>query len=426
MKILIHTNADWFERLFIHFARFVRSDNLLFVGLYWSDGWTIRRSGFNFRHVSFRCKPNKTQSIPFVNEVAFRYSSKQKNNKVVKRAFGCCRSDIHRIFEDFNPDFVFYIGAESTVSFLIDEIATQKGIRCVGLQTGFMSNCLIAHEWGNCWTQKIQALSADTSVINSQATKSCRAHPSMIYRRVNSSTNWKIENLLRWIERGWRLLSCGVSFDTLGFIVKRFYGKIFRRRWFPWLPSLANIEELGPNFILVVINQPVIESELTLCDLLNFAVEMAPLGTSILLRPHPSEAVTSIPAITRTKLLQRKVFVSRSRIGPNLDTQIHHCGVVLTMNSALGVEALLKGKPVFTLAPAIYAGPGLAAGVSPPDACVIRKMIESSQVRVPDPSRVTQFRDWLIREHMISISEASPAKDIFERYLNPVAAEIFT
>lgn len=81
--------------------------------------------------------------------------------------------------------------------------------------------------------------------------------------------------------------------------------------------------------------------------------------SSFLIRPHPEETQdtpTNIPRFSNTK-----VTASES-----LDHWIDWSDIVVTINSTVGLEALIKGKQVITLGESIYSSAGLTSSLSAP------------------------------------------------------------
>lgn len=79
---------------------------------------------------------------------------------------------------------------------------------------------------------------------------------------------------------------------------------------------------------------------------------------------------------------------------------------IITINSSVGLEAMLLGKPVITLGQAFYALPGLAAsvrGVDQLEAAVLR-------AEAPDEALVTRFIHWLARDYLVRRFVEPPPK----------------
>ena len=94
---------------------------------------------------------------------------------------------------------------------------------------------------------------------------------------------------------------------------------------------------------------------------------------------------------------------------------IHKCRTVITMNSAVGMEALLAGKPVFTLAPAFYARSGMARAVSLDDYEYVRCMIVDAEEYIPEHSAICKFTSWLINDFIVSLSCATNGNSLVNR-----------
>ncbi|MFJ4456526.1 hypothetical protein ACIP1G_21895 [Pseudomonas sp. NPDC089392] len=80
-------------------------------------------------------------------------------------------------------------------------------------------------------------------------------------------------------------------------------------------------------------------------------------NTSFLVRPHPEELPETAPNIPRYK----NIRVSTEQ---SLDYWLNWSDVVVTINSTVGLEALIKGKKVISLGGSIYSSAGLTSTLS--------------------------------------------------------------
>lgn len=80
-------------------------------------------------------------------------------------------------------------------------------------------------------------------------------------------------------------------------------------------------------------------------------------NTNFLVRPHPEELPETAPNIPRYK----NVRVSKEQ---SLDHWLDWSDIVVTINSTVGLEALIKGKKVISLGGSIYSSAGLTSSLS--------------------------------------------------------------
>lgn len=102
-----------------------------------------------------------------------------------------------------------------------------------------------------------------------------------------------------------------------------------------------------PTDTQVLLNSPWIRSMEEFYKVLEKSIEVLPKGFSFVIKEHPSSNVRLKNYYSRNKLI---VFANSH------DTQnlIENSKAVITINSTVGVESLLLGKPVITLGDACY------------------------------------------------------------------------
>jgi len=94
-------------------------------------------------------------------------------------------------------------------------------------------------------------------------------------------------------------------------------------------------------------------SDISQADALRKATEMARKeGRLLVVKPHPAEPHW---AATR-KILHLKKQLGFKLVGGNTFILLEHCSRAITLNSTVGLEAILLGKPVLTLGHAHYSG----------------------------------------------------------------------
>ncbi|MBP1626349.1 MAG: Capsule polysaccharide biosynthesis protein [Holophagaceae bacterium] len=403
MKILFVSESDYFTSIFIEHAKYLPEAEIGFMGFYWSSGHSIRKEGFRYFHVPFHGKSIPPHRMPFLVEMVGKRHDSKEYSKTFRNALGCCRDIAQSTLDKFNPDLVVYGTIESAIAYSAYKASTMKGIPCIGLQTSFAKNRHINNHYGEHWIERIQEMKIPKSLQIAPESSIAKIE-KYDYRRVNNNKAWPLQRIMRLSERLWRTLSGGIAFDTVQELSSLAWAKAFRRTWFPGVKRLDTLDDAGKRFILIAINQPCIENAFTIAELMEFAVKAIPKGYAIVLRPHPNEHPFPIPESMLSALRKRNALVSQSGSGPALSALVSQCAALLTMNSAVGIEALMLGKPVFTAAPAIYARPGLATPISKDDARAVHSFLESPVIKGPALSETARFRHWLTEEHMTSFT----------------------
>lgn len=360
-------------------------------------------------------------SVPYLSDFSYRGYFRHSIPESIKVSFSSAKFFVENEVSSFKPDIVVTGPVDHSFNYLLCESASEKGIPVLSLQTSFMSDHFIIHSQGKNWieyfnTCPLPDFTPGSFPVQRPAPRSAPVH----------KITWKLPIFIRGGERLFRLATGGVSFDTWEVFASLAIKKFFHRRWFPCLPALKSIRDVADDYILVALNLPgYTQSEsLTWIDLIVAALDAAPEEVPIVLRPHPSEQARPLPEHLQRRICSRKnVFVSIASVGPSLKSVLASCRVLLTLNSAVGMEGLLEGKPVFTFAPAFYARKGLATAVNSANLGSFKDMIQNYQRYCPDPKEVNKFTQWLLTEHAVVAqpADADPAERSLVSYIERAA-----
>lgn len=406
MRVIFGGQSEFFNGVFLKLCKTVPALIPAFVGTYWATGIPIRRAGYRYLSPSLWSRTSVPLGSPRIAEVLTGGYSLSRAPSSIRRATAVTSNVIRRVFEEIAPDLIIYGNAEDTVAFLLVQAAKEAGVPSLGLQRSFLSDAFIVHHDGRGWIRKIATSNLPDLPWSLEENKRDGVPHSQL-RRIDDRVTIRSRTVRAstLLERIARVAVHGVTFDTPWTVARGAYKILRKPTWLPHSATLEGTYEIPQRFILVVLNDPIIYTDLRVADLITFALEACPPGMSIVIRPHPTERAKSMPLPLRRKLRGGNVWISRNGRGPLLDELLKQCRAVLTMNSAVGLEGLLFGKPVFTMAPAIYARPGLATPASPESAGMIRQSLELDDCPTPDHSMVRQFCDYLVRDRSASVPQ---------------------
>ncbi|MFP4181712.1 MAG: capsular biosynthesis protein [Thiohalospira sp.] len=144
---------------------------------------------------------------------------------------------------------------------------------------------------------------------------------------------------------------------------------------------------------------------------------LAPLGVELVFKQHPSCREDYADLRERAGSLPGVHFAN----GNTTEELIQGAAGVVTVNSSVGLEALLLGRPVLTLGEALYAIPGVAEQVREPGGITawLRAVVDG---RPPADDLRRPFLGWLAREYCIPGSHHEPGPDHFAAVARRLAA----
>jgi hypothetical protein len=415
------TGNNAISKLFSSAATAMPEAECLFLGFSWTTGYGINKFKLKFKSTPIRhIEAELPQTIPHLSDFVGRGYSNNAIPDSAKKSFASVKSFVEGEFDRFTPDVVVTGPYESVISYLLCESAKARSIPTITIQTSFMSDYYIIHSQGYDWIDYLTSYQ-----IPEPLNAYCTIDKPVLRLASGSRSIWEIPTFIRGVERLLRLAVKGVSFDTWGALASRAVEKISQKKWFPSIRSLESIEDIESDYVLLALNQPALtpSDSPTWIDLVTLALEATPEEIPIIVRPHPSEPARDLPTELENALSSRTTFISRAGHGPSLPLIIQHCRAVLTLNSAIGMDALLEGKLVFTFCPAFYARPGMAYSVKASDIRLIRQMLMKHAHYQPDSFEVMKFVQWLMSEHVVSTkptSSDSLADKSLVRYINNV------
>ncbi len=124
------------------------------------------------------------------------------------------------------------------------------------------------------------------------------------------------------------------------------------------------------------------------------------LDAVAVVRRHPEEVdAFDLPAREQLRFIDD---------GP-VDDWCDAADLVVTVNSTVGLTALVRGRPVVALGRAIYTNKGLCVEAEPGDLAAV--LADEASYRPPDPSRVDRFLDVLLDRHNARAGHIPPLVD---------------
>jgi hypothetical protein len=372
------------------------------IGLSWSTGREMRARGIPFSHLPWRRQTSRAGAeIPMLAEhIAFRGGLDIP--ATANNALAQFRSEIEREIVRYKPDIVIGGPIDHAACYFADQLAGDMGVLRMGLQPCHLGGHFIVRTEGTAWESRLRS----AEIVNDKATElnDSGAGPERGMRRVGHRLETFSASLwLRGAEYALRALFGGASVHTPRSLLALARARVLPRKWLPDFPTLETLESplLSNGFVLVTLNQPALQPDgIAWSDLIAFSLAAVPSDVAIVFRPHPNESGRDAPDAIRAQLRTRNVWVSRGKRGPSLTELVERCRGVLTLTSSVGIEGLLRSKPVFTLASALFARPGLARKVGLGDAMAVREALGDPDKHRPSVSAVKQFVSWLAREHM--------------------------
>ena len=392
-----------------------------FIGKLWVDGLYARKAGYVYHHWPWiHSNSDLPASFPNLSDFHIQGLMPKDLSFKQRQTFSVIRTLIDHEFEDFAPDAVVYLTAESALGFQLDLAARLRGIPSIGLQTSFMRNALLVHAHGQAWVQflldqSIPNIASDT-VIKCIEPINKSSPPKNCEKLKFQSMIWASR-----VERLMRTIIGAPSFDTIEGLIKMVRKPAWSQPGFFPDIGTSDISSVVPKgHVLVALHRPVLPGgRPDWLDLIRFALEATPENISLVLRPHPDEPGRPVPTEIVEALRSRGVRVSRPRRGADLEELIDHARLVITLTSAVGMQALRAGVPTVAIGPAFYAREGMAIAADPARPDLIKRMLIEHSLALPDSSHVMAFARWIEHGMMASMPELStllvPATELAHR-----------
>lgn len=375
------------------------SSKILCIGYLWSHGSPFLSNGLIYKNMPIFNVRRHIIELVF-SKRKFRAGSAKSTTK----SDSCFRDFIREELNHFRPDVVIIDNPDSFEGQVTLKLVQQEEIPSLSLHTSFMKSRFIVREsTDRHWDRVIPLLSESTSA--KEITKFAVRNGSPFYfeKFSCSSRNIHIERLERLI----RQLPLANRKEPIYSIILGLTRKFHKITWFPGFESLGDISEIENRYVMVLLHQPVFGSKgIQRYDLIRIALQCIPQDTPVVIRPHPSEIATARDNDElKSNLASHKVFISRSEEGPTLGHLILKCKALITLSSASGFEALLQGKPVFTLLPTFYSRAGCAEYIAPEDIQRLKTILSSPQIPFPNPEIVRSLADIIAERHSFGYPE---------------------
>ncbi|HZJ85506.1 MAG TPA: hypothetical protein VFC83_00145 [Erysipelotrichaceae bacterium] len=147
-----------------------------------------------------------------------------------------------------------------------------------------------------------------------------------------------------------------------------------------------------PTDTQVLLNSPWIRSMEEFYEVLDKSIDSLPDGFSFVVKEHPSTSVR----LNRLHNKNSKIIFANTH---NTQELIERAVAVITLNSTVGVESLLLGRPVITLGSACYNIEGLVSHVD--DIKSLKVAISAPDNIKHDDLIVESFIAWLSQKYLI-------------------------
>ena len=391
-RLLLAVGGDHLGQwLPVGIARAFPDTECRFIGQLWSDGHWVRAAGYHYSAWPLRwAAVPLPASIQNHTDFHIRNLTNTALPPQVRRAYAMLHSMAAREMDQFRPDAVISLTADMALSHLFDQLARDRGITAIGLQTSYLRQALLVHTDGANWWKALRDAELPATGVASPAQPSLPMpmSPPVLRRRPV------------WMQRTERLLRTTLgapSFDTLNnlrvTLTQRGRAQI---GGFPDLNTPNIGEQPPPGLALVALHRPVLQvGDPDWIELLRFALTVTPPDWPLVVRPHPAEPERPLPDDLVRALSQRGAQVSRPGYGASLDNLLKNARLVITLNSATGFEALCAGVPTVTLAPAFYARTGMGWGADFRRPEALQAMLARGDVPRPDVATVRTFAHWI-------------------------------
>jgi hypothetical protein len=418
LNILCCLSQKIYAQLYLSLRVYLPLNSVIQVfGFYWSTGIILKNSDCNYNSIPFSQWKNVYKS---------RLLNKMKDNNPSFYFFNPNNFSVQldELIEEFiknqilkfKPDIIIIDNLDSIEGKITLKIAKEVGIPTVTLHTSFMKDRLIVSDGREDWATLNSELSNEDISSNKFNLSIRNGDPFTISSNFNS---WHIQ--IERMERLMRQLPLFIRNESRISFFRSVKQKINKPTWFPKVDTLKDIRLIGNSFILIVLNSSDFGSKgLKRCDLIALALQSCPENSIVVIRPHPLE----VPTVEDHDEFESnrpncKVWISRPNQGPNLDSLINNCKALITLSSAAGFEALLKGKPVFTLAPTFYTHGGCADYIKLDGLINLKKVLSSPKLQLPNPEIVWKLARIINDKHSFSFSNGACrlAQIIQERHL---------
>jgi hypothetical protein len=354
------------------------------VGKLWADGLGARRAGMTYRSpplICFRKSPDRVLRTLIKDEI-----------------------------ETFSPSAVVYITAESVMGEAMIEVAEENGVPAIGLQTFFRRDAVLVHSAGLNWWKVLRDMplsDADAEGIESES--DATGIPLFGQHVPSLPSDYRARVWVSRIERAVRsAFGTGYQRNTEGL-----FGLWTRRggcgshlldsTW----PRVPEFFSIAP--VLVALHRPILPyGEPDWLDLIRFALASTPPEIPLVFRPHPDEASHPLPRDLVVQLRQRGIFVSRKDIGLSLPRLVESSRLVMTLNSAVGFQALMNGIPSVAITSSYYTRDGLALYVSPKNPTLLYDLFQQNALPRPDPRLVNVFMQSVMNRFAALLPPRSP------------------
>ncbi len=316
------------------------------------------------------------------------------SREAVLDAVGLLAQDIERIWRQEPPSFVVIWERRRALGGLVARQALEADVPVVTVQNGFGVNTMLVD----------RLVSEESTLLQVRPLlEGMHELPHVVWRRparfgVVADAHRTLASAGLWVDYGEKLAKAAFGYPSL---VPLGYWHAFARDRVGKREPPNDVVPFGARFALLALHTPAING--WGADPLEFAalvLQNIPAGLPLVICPHPGDRQAGQLAVLRAMADRRAdtFLAARSPAWPLLDD----CDLLITMSSAIGLEALCRGIPTLALPSAYYARPGLAIPLDPLSPHRIAEVAALPSAFRPNPAAVTALMCTLEREHLVA------------------------
>ena len=421
MRILASISQHEHIDIYASLSKEMPTAEISCIGFMWSFGRTLRKYNINYIHMPLWCKLNSKEILDLPT-VEFRRLGhfENKPSKSISRSASEFQAIIENEIIKNRPDIVIASNINLTSCFLLMNVAAKYKVPFLSLHASFARNAYLLNKNNKDWEKYIknEAIPASqVDIVDSLEMRSKNPFPSQHEDKLSQS------RICRMMEKIVRQLPYAARLESAETILSALFSKIYSPKWFPEIPEYNELLVEKGQFVLVALHQPLMigPDALKWKDLLNFSIRCTPIDIPIVLRPHPTEIA---PLKTDKDILRalkgRVVYISRYGSKTELPALLDNCLALITINSSTGLDAIIRGKPVYTLAPAYYSRPNHAEQVDLNNFAYVKECLTSKKLNYTNKEMARKFTSFLmeskILEHPSTSTSATKkfAKKIYD------------
>lgn len=344
----------------LFFSRLAKNQNnrfFLFLTSKYSTYVFLKKLGIKaFLLQDYILKPNKFNSTTNVSEIiCLDVQSKSLPKKIALKQIKLFENGFLNFSEQYSFEEIILWNGSSSQGKLILDIATKKKIKKIIFENSNIEGKLFVD---------IEGVNAKSSLMNKNLIdyegydENKLNHFLMIYKKKKELNHIvyqakkpkirtvAIKNILFNIFSKYSLYEKQINYQNIQKYINNFYKIKF--------DNYNYLEEKYVFFPLQVStdSQIIVNSRLTLIESLTYAMEKAnELNLDLIIKPHPAEKnINLLKHINKLKQESKRIFI----LNDNTFRLIKNSELIITINSTIGIEAMMYYKPIIVLGNSFY------------------------------------------------------------------------